>query len=165
MSRPSKDEWLMSFAMLASIRSTCVRRSVGCVFADKDGFILAVGHNGVSAGQPHCNDGAPCEGASAASGVALNLCAAIHAEQNCVLGLKDRRDLHSVYVTVSPCASCLKLLLNTACQRIVFLDEYVEASGKALWLKEGREWLKLDHLKFTLLSTMKVALPVWGRVS
>ena len=161
--RPSKDEWLMSFAILASIRSTCVRRSVGCVFADKDGFILAVGHNGVSAGQPHCNDGTSCEGAGAASGVALDLCAAIHAEQNCVLSLRDRRDLHSVYVTVSPCTSCLKLLLNTACQRIVFLDEYVEAAGKVLWLKEGREWISVDALSSTLLSTMKSVLPMWGR--
>jgi len=163
LSRPSKDEWLMSFAMLASIRSTCVRRSVGCVFADKDGFILAIGHNGVSAGQPHCNDGAPCEGASAASGVALDLCAAIHAEQNCVLGLRDRRDLHSVYVTVSPCVSCLKLLLNTTCQRIVFLDEYVEASGKALWLKEGRVWININASSSAFLSTIKMTLPTWGR--
>ena len=163
MSRISKDEWLMSFAMLASIRSTCARRSVGCVFVDKDGFILAVGHNGVSTGQPHCNEGVPCTGVGAASGTALDACAAIHAEQNCVLGLRDRRDLHSVYVTVSPCVSCLKLLLNTACQRIMFLDEYVDITGKLLWTKEKRAWCKIDTSKSIFLSTMKNALPMWGR--
>ena len=105
----------------------------------------------------------PKAGAGAASGAALDACAAIHAEQNCVLSLRDRRDLHSVYVTVSPCVSCLKLLLNTACQRIVFLDEYADMSGKALWLKEGREWINVGALSSTFLSTMKSALPMWGR--
>lgn len=56
MSRPTLDQYLMSVAQLASQRTTCIRRGVGCVLANARGHILAVGYNGVAKGMPHCNE-------------------------------------------------------------------------------------------------------------
>jgi dCMP deaminase len=82
-----------------------------------------------------------CEGAKYDSGEGLGKCQAIHAEQNALLQCPDIMKIHTCYTTSSPCnEQCIKLLLNTSCQRIVFLEEYSK-SGKDAWLAAGREWV------------------------
>ena len=84
-----------------------------------------------------------CEGAVAMpSGSGLDACQAVHAEVNAVIQTPDVDRIHSCYVTVSPCVSCLKMLTNTGCQRVVFRELYAQDSS-SLWLRLGREWLHL----------------------
>ncbi len=61
MNRPTKDEYFMRMARLVATRSTCLRRSVGCVLVNERGHVIATGYNGVAAGMPHCNDGTRAE--------------------------------------------------------------------------------------------------------
>ena len=170
--RPTRDQWAMEMACVTAKRSTCLRRNVGCVILNNRGHVLSTGYNGVAAGLPHCNDetgfnfvynnridetkpltgqstdekpvyGHACDGAYSPSGTNLDACQAIHAEQNALLQCRDVYNIHSIFVTTAPCITCTKLLLNTSCQRIVFLEDYphVEAA-KALWETAGREWIK-----------------------
>lgn len=162
--RVSKDEWAMRLAEVTATRGTCLRRQVGCVLTDAEGRVLATGYNGVARGLPHCNEvtetsakamplgcrgiltnlvyGNACPGAAAPSGEGLDACEAVHAEQSALTQCRDPDRVWSCYVTVSPCASCLKLLLNTGCRRVVFRQPYAQdASG--LWTKAGREWIRL----------------------
>lgn len=150
--RPSRDEWALRMAFLVSQRSTCVRRSVGCVLVNARGHILATGYNGVAAGLVHCNDHDPfhetgfpyaCSGAWSPSGTNLDGCQAIHAEQNALLQCKDVYDIESAFVTVSPCMTCVKLLMNTSCKRIVFAEEYSHKNAELLWVGAGRHWIHL----------------------
>jgi deoxycytidylate deaminase len=46
-------------------------------------------------------------------------------------------------VTASPCMTCCKLLLNTSCQRIVYVEEYPHSAAKDLWTGAGRVWERL----------------------
>lgn len=85
-----------------------------------------------------------CPGAAAPSGTNLDSCQAIHAEQNALLQCRDVYSIHTAYVTTSPCVTCCKLLLNTGCQRIVFVEEYSHGVSKDIWLKSGRAW---DHYR------------------
>ena len=121
---------------------------------NKRGHVLATGYNGVAAGLPHCNDIATetfdsnaypnaCAGADAPSGTDLDACQAIHAEQNALLQCGDVYQIHTVYVTASPCITCTKLLLNTGCQRIVFVEAYPHSQAQALWEGAGRTWQKI----------------------
>jgi dCMP deaminase len=139
--RPSRDEMFMVMAMTAATRGTCARRRVGCILVNERGHVLATGYNGVASGIPHCID-RPCPGAHQESGSGLELCEALHAEQNALLQCRDCWDIHTCYTTVSPCITCLKLLLNTSCKRIVFAEEYPHSHH--LWLKSGREWVQLE---------------------
>jgi len=50
-------------------------------------------------------------------------------------------DIHTAYVTTAPCMTCTKLLLNTGCQRIIFLESYPHSEAKALWESASREWV------------------------
>ena len=161
--RPSRDEWALKLALLTAQRTTCCRRQAGCVLLNSRGHVLATGYNGVAAGLPHCNHvehvecatvGEPepklvktfphaCAGAWSPSGTNLDACQAIHAEQNALLQCRDIYQIHTAYVTASPCVTCCKLLLNTSCERIVFVEEYPHSAAKELWEGAGRLWEQL----------------------
>jgi dCMP deaminase len=140
--RPTKDVWALAMARLTAQRGTCARRQVGCVLTDARGHVLATGYNGRPRGFPHCNEGNPCLGATAATGTSLDLCEAVHAEQNALLQCHDVELIDACYVTVSPCITCVKLLLNTGCRRIIAAAAYAhDAAARDLWLRTvGRTW-------------------------
>ena len=159
------DEWGLRLAEATAARSTCLRRSVGCVLLDRHGMVVATGYNGVPKGAIHCNertgfedvvidedwDGSPdksrpvfghaCPGAASASGTDLHLCNAVHAEQNAMLQCRTVGLVQTCCVTVSPCVHCVKMLLNTGCRRIVFRERYSDASPIDAWSKAGRIWV------------------------
>lgn len=100
-------------------------------------------HRGRDAAYPHA-----CAGVLDArgrrrrprSGTALDACEAIHAEQNALLQCRDVFSIETCYVTVSPCVTCVKLLMNTACRRIVFAAPYAhDDASRTLW--GPREWI------------------------
>jgi dCMP deaminase len=126
-------------AELVATRGTCARRQVGCVLVDAHGRVLATGYNGVAAGRSHCNEGHPCPGARATPGTGLDDCEAIHAEQNAILLLRDPWTVETAYVTVSPCISCVKLLLGTSAKRLVVRQLYPHPKAVEWWKEAGRE--------------------------
>lgn len=142
--RPSFDEYFLRIAKLTATRGTCRRRRVGCVLTDDQNVSIATGYNGAFRGARHCID-TPCAGADAASGTSLDLCEAIHAEQNALLRCSNIRAIKTCYTTASPCITCVKLLLNTSCERIVFEEEYPHSDARLLWASAvpPREWIKL----------------------
>lgn len=142
--RPCKDEYFLAMAVLVAARSTCSRRSVGCVLVDSRNHVLATGYNGVASGVAHCID-THCPGADLPSGTGLDKCEAIHAEQNAILQCKDVGVIETAYITTSPCHTCTKLLMNTGCSRIVFLKAYTDESPKELW--KG-EWIEHGPIKY-----------------
>jgi dCMP deaminase len=142
MSRPSIPEYMMQLALVAATRTTCIRRGVGCVLTNISNDVLAVTYNGVAPGQEHCKGGKPCIGHKLPPG--QDSCEAVHAEINALVRCTRVNELHTAYVTLSPCMSCAKALLATPCQTIVFLEDHPRsAEAKALWLRNGRVWIKL----------------------
>lgn len=151
MNRPSLDEYLLNLARCAATRTSCIRRGVGCVLANAQGHVLGIGYNGVAKGLAHCNEREPdsngvqgylmqaCPGWSLPPG--QDSCEAIHAEVNALLQCRAVQEIDTAYVTLSPCKSCVKLLLNTSCRRIAFLEEHTLPEARELWVtKAGREW-------------------------
>ena len=137
--RPNKTTYFLAMAKLVSTRGTCARRRVGCVLVDKYGLVLATGYNGNGRGQGHCID-SPCEGAKYKSGEGLEKCEAIHAEQNAILQCKNTEHIEKAYITLSPCVTCVKLLLNTSCKEIVYLEDYVNKDAERIWKNANRLW-------------------------
>lgn len=158
--RPSKDNYFISMAQLVATRSTCLRRAVGCVLTNNRGHVLATGYNGVPAGLPHCNEPVQystptpkgeeqrvffphaCTGSNKPSGQGLDSCCAVHAEQNALLQCSDVYAIDTCYTTTQPCITCTKLLLNTSCRRIVYLDDYSHREAAELWAVAGREMVR-----------------------
>lgn len=161
-----KDRYFLKLAEDVSKAGTCLRRFVGCVLTNGHGHIIGTGYNGRPRGMKHCNEllveGVPgayytagfpkgyvnaCEGATLPSGQGLDLCEAVHAEANALLQCKNVEEIHTCYVTHSPCINCVKLLMNTSCERVVFTHRYAhdEASSR-LWTSiKGESWW---HIQF-----------------
>ncbi len=141
--RPSKHNTNMVVAAVIATRSTCIRRSVGAVLVDHRDRILSTGRNGPAYGQPHCTE-SPCPGAKFDPGTGLGVCEAIHAEQNALMQCKDVDRIYALYCTTAPCKHCTKMLLNTGCEVIYYLEGY-EQSGERLWKEADKKWVKLEH--------------------
>jgi dCMP deaminase len=136
----------MGLALLTAERSTCVRRHVGCVaISYMTHEILAVGYNGVPSGYPHCAE-VRCLGAGAKSGERLDECRAIHAEQNVLMWMKDTKQPFILYCTTMPCITCAKMLCNTGCKFVYYLDPYPsqESDVSNLFKACGIQMLRLE---------------------
>ncbi len=151
-SRMDRDENFLRMAQVASLRGTCRRRRVGAVLVDAEHRVVSTGYNGAPSGMGHCLD-IPCAGANLPSGTGLDLCEAIHAEVNAVAYAPDVRRIDTAYVTTAPCVNCTKLLLGTSCKRVVFIQDYPQASqAKALWDKARPEgtWINMPLPPMTI---------------
>jgi dCMP deaminase len=68
---------------------------------------------------------------------------AIHAEQNAILyAVKNKTDVEgaTLYITLSPCLACARIIYSTGIRRVLYLNSYAEHKG--LDLDEGVEFLK-----------------------
>jgi dCMP deaminase len=136
--RPSKHITFLKMAKVLSEQSTCARRNVGCVLVDCHNHIIGSGYNGNAASLPHCID-VPCAGATLASNQGLELCEAIHAEQNALMQCNNIEHIAIAYCTTSPCVHCTKMLLNTFCHTIIFCEKHASfESSYELWRRSGR---------------------------
>lgn len=131
--RPTIEKYFMDMAKLVASRSTCLRRQVGCVLVNSKNQVLSTGYNGAPKGHQHCKS-LPCVRMEKG----LEYCMATHAEQNALLQCRDVEDIDTCYVTTSPCVTCVKMLLNTGCKRIIFLEEYnsQDTQAKDLWINK-----------------------------
>ena len=126
MKRIDWDEYFMLLAHIVSMRSTCLKRNVGCVIV-RDNRILTTGYNGATEGEPHCIDLERCMKNQINSKGSYDYCPAVHGEENAILqaariGISLRGA--TCYTTVSPCYYCAKSLKNAGIRRIVYDQKY-----------------------------------------
>ena len=115
-------------AKAIAYRSTCIDKQVGCVITDEHNIIISTGYNGSPKDYPHCDAIGYC--IKEKGGV----CLAVHAEINAIMKCANIRDIRHIYLTLSPCLECLKVILNTGCTHIY----YTELSKQSeLWLDNG----------------------------
>lgn len=133
MERLAWDEYFMSYAQLASTRSTCVRRQIGAVLV-KDNFIISTGYNGSPTGQEHCIDkGCVRDKLHIESGIRTEMCMAVHAEANCIIQAANKgRSIvgATLYTTAFPCSYCARMLANSGIVAIWYLGDYPDALAK-----------------------------------
>jgi dCMP deaminase len=129
----------MQYAELWSMRSKCKRNKVGAVLT-MDNHAIGDGYNGTVKGD--CNDCEDSEGNTKDS--------VVHAEQNAILfcarhGISTKGA--TLYITLSPCMSCAKMLVQSGIDRVVYKTEYRDVSPIHFLNKMG---VKCDQLKDVL---------------
>lgn len=117
----------MEIAHVVSKRSNCCRRSVGAVI-EKQNHILSAGYNGTPHGVKNCFEGGcpRCAGKTP-SGKGLDECLCVHAEQNaiCQAALFGHAvEGATIYITLSPCLTCAKLIINSGIKEVVYDGDY-----------------------------------------
>ncbi len=139
MSRPEFDDIYMELAVNLAKRSHCLRRHVGAVLT-KDTRIISIGYNGPPSGTHNCDEEWPEQGCPRDSKGGCSL--AIHAEQNAILyAVKNKTSVEgaTLYVTLSPCLACSRIIFSMGINRVIYLNSYAEFKGLAS--DEGVEFL------------------------
>jgi dCMP deaminase len=111
--------------------SYCSRKKVGAIIV-KDRMIISDGYNGTPSGFENC-----CEDEQG-----LTKWYVLHAEANAVL--KVARSTQScegatLYITMSPCKDCSKLIHQAGIKRVVYQAGYKDDSGIQFLEKAGVE--------------------------
>ncbi len=125
--RPDWDTYFMNIAEVVATRSNCSRRHVAAVVVS-DHRIISTGYNGTPRGITNCFEGGcpRCSG-DAKSGSSLEECLCVHAEQNAICQAAYygiRLAGASIYVTLTPCLTCAKLIVNAGIREVVYGGSY-----------------------------------------
>lgn len=120
MARPSWDQIWMGMAHTLSQRSIDPRTKVGCLIVTDDNTqVLAVGYNGDQKG-----------GSNVVESLEPGKAGTIHAEVNALIKCDYGHPKKKVmYINVSPCDECAKLLINGGISEVVYDNEYRDPAG------------------------------------
>ncbi len=115
--------------------SHCERKKVGALIV-KERMIISDGFIGTPTGFENC-----CEEEEITKWYVL------HAEANAILKVASSTQScnnSTLYITLSPCKECCKLIHQSGIRRVVYKDAYKDTSGLDFLEKAGVE---LTHLK------------------
>lgn len=150
--RPTWDEYFLMLAKLAATRSTCLAFPVGAVIV-KNKQVLATGYNGPPSGSQHCISQGFCYPGLPSCDASKDLPSrAVHAEANAIAQASKHgiaTEGASIYVTLEPCLSCLKLVMSAGIREIYYETPYsskTSAQVRDLFVQEGLIQIKQIYL-------------------
>jgi|TARA_R110002153_G_scaffold43568_2_gene123268 dCMP deaminase len=126
--RPEWDEVWMRVAHTISERSVDPRYQVGTIIVTEDNTqLLSLGYNGNYKGGPNkVESEVPGQ-----SGL-------IHAEQNALIKLDyNNPKKKKMYVTLSPCSHCAKMIVNANINEVIYDEEYRDPAGIEIMKSAG----------------------------
>lgn len=127
--KPSFNDIYMDLAEKLATRSHCVKAQVGAVLT-KDTRIISLGYNGPPAGTHNCDLEWPEHGCPRDSKGSCSL--ALHAEQNAILyAANNKMEMKgaTLYVTLSPCISCARVIYTVGITKVYFKKSYAQYKG------------------------------------
>jgi len=125
------DSAYLKMALQWAELSHCVRKKVGAIIV-KDRMIISDGYNGSPSGFNNC-----CEDENGKT-----LWHVLHAEANAILKVANSTNSckgATLYLTLSPCKECSKLIYQAGITRLVYINKYKEAIGLQFLEKAGLE--------------------------
>jgi len=131
------DEAYMRMAAEWAQLSHCNRKQVGALIV-KDRMIIADGFNGTPTGFPNS-----CENADGETNWYV-----LHAEANAITKLARSNNSSvgaTLYITMSPCRECSKLIHQAGISRVVYRDEYKDPQGLDFLRSAGVELVHLEQ--------------------
>jgi len=133
--RPPLFEVYMRMAEELAKRSTCRRLSVGTVVTDPMlENVVAIGYNGNVRGFANDCD-SPMPGA----------CGCIHSEMNALVKAPGRLHDKVVFVTVSPCVMCAKLMVQARVRHLFYREPYRNPDGLSVLDRAGVVAVRYDR--------------------
>jgi dCMP deaminase len=117
--------------------SHCKRKQVGALIV-KDRMIISDGFNGTPTGFENC-----CEDENGATKWEV-----LHAEANAILKVASSTQSAknaTLYITLSPCTQCSKLIHQAGIKRVVYANAYKDDAGVKFLEKAGIEIINLPY--------------------
>lgn len=118
--------------------SHCKRRQVGAIMV-KDRMIISDGYNGTPSGfENFCEDEQ-----------GYTKWYVLHAEANAILKVAGSTQScagATLYITMSPCKDCSKLIHQSGIKRVVYIEGYKDDSGLQFLQKAGVQVEQIEEL-------------------
>jgi dCMP deaminase len=128
----------MKMAVEWAALSHCIRKKVGALLV-RDGMIISDGYNGTPSGFPNV-----CEDDNGDTHWYV-----LHAEANAILKVarstNNAKD-STLYISLSPCKECSKLILQSGIRRVVYHQAYKDTTGLDFLAQAGVEIVELAEL-------------------
>ena len=135
------DDTYLKMAQVWGSLSSARRKQVGCLVV-KDGQIISDGYNGTPAGFDNTCEFVNEGFLDRAENKLQTKPEVLHAESNAITKLAKGTQSSidsTVYITLSPCFECSKLMIQSGIKRVVYLEEYRFTNGVDLLKKAGIE--------------------------
>lgn len=130
------DEYALSLAQVAKLRSEDVYRQVGACALDHENRVLGVAYNGLKSGKK--------VDAEFWSDRNRRRPFMLHAEAN-LLSLFKKGDCKTIALTCSPCSACATLIAAHDIKRVIYCDEYeLDKTGLDILNFYNIELIKID---------------------
>ena len=129
------DRRYMRMARIWAENSYCKRRQVGALLV-KDQMIISDGFNGTPSGFEN-----NCEDENGKTNWFV-----LHAEANAILKIASSTQSckgATLYITMSPCKECSKLILQSGIEKVVYMAGYSDDSGLQFLKNAGIEILNI----------------------
>jgi|TARA_B110000114_G_scaffold178829_1_gene212414 dCMP deaminase len=132
------DRAYLRMAATWSELSHCSRKQVGAIIV-REGMIISDGFNGTPSGFDNS-----CENEQGETHWYV-----LHAEANAIL--KVAKSTHNcqgatLYLTLSPCKDCSKLVVQSGISKVVFVKKYKDESGIQFLEDAGVEVVQIENL-------------------
>ena len=139
----SWDEYFMSVALLASMRSKDPNTQVGACIVGEDKRIISTGYNGFPCG---CSDD---EFPWDREGEETKYPYVVHAELNAILNAGGRNISGSkLYVALFPCNECAKAIIQAGIKTVVYLSDKYDGTPSVLASKRMLRAAGVELVKF-----------------
>jgi dCMP deaminase len=119
--------------------SHCQRKQVGALIV-KDRMIISDGYNGTPSGFEN-----PCEDEEGYTKWYV-----LHAEANAITKIAGTSGAGchgaTLYLTLSPCKECSKLIHQSGIKRLVYVDKYKDTSGIEFLEKAGVKIVQIEQI-------------------
>jgi len=165
------DKKYLKMARIWATNSHAIRNKVGALLV-KDNMIISDGYNGTPKGFDNCCEyEVKCDydwdqdfglmGTSDICNKYNNDCSkcphhylvtkpeVLHAEANAITKVAkstNSSEGSTLYITLSPCLDCAKLIIQSGIKRVVYYEEYRDISGVELLKKAGIEVEQIQDL-------------------
>ena len=133
------DKAYLRLALSWAELSHCARKKVGAIIV-KDSIIISDGYNGTPGGFDNS-----CENEAGETHWYV-----LHAEANAILKVASSTQScknSTLYITLSPCKECSKLIHQSGIKRVVYANQYKDTTGLEFLEKAGVELTYLKKLK------------------
>lgn len=115
----SWDQYFMGIAVLSAKRSKDPNTQVGACIINNKKRILGIGYNGFPDGIS--DDSLPWDRTGEQMyDTKYPYC--VHAEQNAIINSHTNLDGACIYVTLFPCSTCMKLIIQSGIKKIIYKD-------------------------------------------
>lgn len=148
------DEYFMTMAFLASLRSKDPNSQVGACIVNNNNRVVGLGYNGFP---NRCSD-SDLPWSREGSFLETKYAFVVHAESNAILNSNANTQGSRIYCTLYPCNECAKQIIQAGITEVIYYDDKYIDKDFSIAATKMFNLAKVKTTKFNSLITLAVKI-------